>query len=147
MIEKFLKIFDFEIDKNHLMKIINKYYLVNETLKKIVLKNKEKPKSIGIFLGETKGKKFNPSIALIEMISKKSDKKIFVDKKAEWLFLCGRDIMGQSVTKINVNKGIVLIQDENDNNLGLGKIIGKQETDKIFIKNIIDKGDFLRREK
>lgn len=146
MIEEFLHNFNFEIE-GEIIKASNKYYLINETLGKIISKNKERPKNMGVFLGEKKGKKFKPSLALIDMVSKKSDKKIFVDSKGEWLFLCGRDIMGQSVTNSQATKGLVFIQDKNDVNLGLGKITGTKETDKIFVTNIIDRGDFLRREK
>lgn len=146
--KNFLNIFDYEIDEKALLKLSNDYFLVNEKLKETMKKNSEKPKSAGIFLGTEKNKEFKPSLALIDMISKKTDKKIFIDKNSEWLFLCKRDIMGQSVLKPNNQKGIVLVQDKDDNNLGMARITDpRPEKDKVYAKNILDLGDYLRREK
>lgn len=103
----------------------------------------------GLFLGESKDKEFKPSPAMMELISKNCDKKIFVDEKAEWLFLCGRDLFGKSIIRSNVDSGLVLIQNEHDENLGYGKIISKVDTktSKVVVKNILDRGYYLRRER
>lgn len=144
----FLNKFNYEIDNKRLLKLSNNYFLVNEKLRETISKNKEKPKSAGIFLGTEKNKVFKPSLALMSLISDNTDKKIFIDKKSEWLFLCKRDIMGQSILKTNDKNGIVLVQDKEDNNLGIAKVISKKpEKDKIYANNILDLGDYLRREK
>lgn len=137
-IKNFLKKFDFELTGEKI-KIGNNYYLINENIKQILSKNKDKPKSAGIFLGQDK-EGFSPSLALLRMIE--TDRKIIVNEKGEWLFICGRDIMEESVIKSNVKSGFALVEDSKGNNLGLAKI-----DNKIFAKNIIDLGDFLRREK
>ncbi|MGV8141936.1 MAG: hypothetical protein ACP5NW_05845 [Candidatus Woesearchaeota archaeon] len=101
--------------------------------------------AIGLFLGEEK-MGFSPSPALIELISKFPDaqsKKIFVNKKAEWMFSCGRNVLSDSILKNphNLNEGLVLVQNENDENLGYGQF---KKEDTLIIKHILDKGRYLR---
>lgn len=134
-IEQFTEIaLDYEL-------IGNEYFLVDEKVRKVKDQIKHKVISAGTFLGKDQGDKFVPSLALIEIISKQSDKKIFIDEKAEWLFLCKRDIFLTSITKKNVESGIVLVQNQHDENLGLGNIKKDQ------VKHILDRGDYLRRER
>ncbi len=101
--------------------------------------------SLGLFLGEEK-MGFSPSPALVDLISKFPDvqsKKIFINKKAEWLFLCGRNVLSDSIAR-NPNKlfeGLVMVQNENDENLGYG-VFKKEDT--LIIKHILDKGRYLR---
>ncbi|PLW79832.1 hypothetical protein C0585_05820 [Candidatus Woesearchaeota archaeon] len=143
MIEEFCKDFDFEI-KGNIVEINNGFYLSNELLEEVRNKNSEKPKNVGIFLGEVKKGRFSPSIPLLKMINKHTKKKIIVDKKAAWLFICGRDIMERSVIKSEVSKGLCIVQDESGDFLGLAKIEKKKD---IFANNVIDLGDYIRREK
>jgi ribosome biogenesis protein Nip4 len=101
--------------------------------------------AIGTFLGEEK-MGFSPSPALIDLISKFPDaqsKKIFVNRKAEWMFLCGRNVLSGSIAKnpSNLFEGLVLVQNEQDENLGYGQF--KME-DTLIIKHIMDKGRYLR---
>lgn len=101
--------------------------------------------SLGLFLGEEK-MGFSPSPALIELISKFPDaqsKKVFINKQSEWLFLCGRNVLSNSIAK-NPNKlseGLVLVQNEHDENLGYG-LFKKEDT--LIIKHVLDKGRYLR---
>lgn len=118
-------------------KIERKYFLVDEEQKKLSKEIGRNPFSSGIFLGEQK-KRFEPSPALIDMIASLSDRKVFINKEAEWLFLCGRDVFEQNIVKKNVKEGIVLVQNEEDENLGYGKLINNG------VKNILDKGVYLR---
>ena len=118
MIE-FLKKFDYVL-KGETVKFGNKYYLIDSKIKSVLSLNSHKPKSAGIFLGED-NKRFVPSLALLRMIE--TDKKIFLNSKGEWLFVCGRDILEESVLKSNVTSGFALVQDSNDVNLGLAKIV------------------------
>lgn len=151
MIDIFLKKIgvkpEFKLD-GEILKLGNKYYLVTKELSETIKKNRERPKSVGMLLGVEDRKKFKPSVAFLQMISKETDKKIVVDKQLEWLFLCGRDIMGQSVIKSSVGKGLALVQDQKDNTLGLANVLGPlEDSDKIYATNLLDLGDFLRREK
>lgn len=132
MIE-FLKNFGAEIDFE---KIRNEYFEVLEGMNKfdgIVV-------SKGLSLGIQK-KNFKPSLYLLEKISKLSENKIFINDKAEWLFLCGRDVFLDNVVEDNSSNKLFLVQNCRDENLGLGMKKGN------LILNIIDRGDFLRREK
>jgi len=73
---------------------------------------------------------------------------VFVDKKGEWLFLCGRDLMKGSIEKAHATDGLVLVQNQNDENIGLGRVLvvlsdRSQRKDKIVIKNVKNRGEFL----
>lgn len=97
---------------------------------------------LGVFLGEEK-KEFIPSLGLLEIISKKSAKKVFVNKKGEWLFTCKRDVFGENILKKQVQQGACLVQNEKDENIGYGIFQNKKNS---ILKPLLDKGDFLRRE-
>jgi ribosome biogenesis protein Nip4 len=135
----------------HIVKIGRGYYQVVPELRKLmekVDKNlRREAYSAGLFLGEEKGKKFLPSIALLDTLGHASHRWVMVDDKAEWLFLCGRDVFAKSVVKANVKSGIVLVSNKRGEVLGYGKITGDMsKKDKVYVKNFLDRGDFLRRE-
>ncbi len=129
-------------------KINNSYYLVNKDLIKLSKKIKYKPESIGLFLGKEENGRFTPSLALLEILSKKSKDKIYVKDIGEIDFLYGKDLRERHIIKIEgeIKDGFLkFVQNEYDENLGLGKI--KIKNGKIKIRNKIDRGDFLRRER
>ena len=150
LINKFISNFTGE-NFGPIIKLRKEYYLVNENLVMLMeeIKNTDnEPKHIGVFLGTINNKLFEPSIELLKIISQFSEKKVYVNDKAEWLFLCGRDIFGNSITKANAVNGLVLIQNKKDENLGFGKIIAPLENkNKVVIKNILDRGAYLRMER
>jgi ribosome biogenesis protein Nip4 len=141
----FIKQFTDKEFKN-IIKIRDSFYLVDDEILEIKNRISDEPQSIGIYLGQEN----KPSLALLELIAKHSDRKIFVDEKGEFLFLCGRNLMGRSIKKYNVDEGVVLIQNMNDENIGYGKVTGnltrRDNEEKIVVKNILDRGNFLRRE-
>ena len=141
-IKKFISGFT-KTDIGNIKKIGRRYFLAEKTLEKTSEKINSEIFSIGIFLGEKK-KEFRPTPALIDIIAKHSHKKIFITKKAEWLFLCDRDVFSDNIIKENEKKaGKVLVQNEKNENLGYGELIyGKRK----YIKNLLDKGNYLRRE-
>ncbi|MBU0665854.1 MAG: hypothetical protein ABIC91_03135 [Nanoarchaeota archaeon] len=129
---------------DNVVKIKREYFQVEEEiLNKIKDTNKE-IFSVGLFLGEEKDY-FKPSLALIDLLSKKSEKKAYINKKGEWLFLCKRTILEGNIVKSNISQGMVLVQNEKDENLGYGSI--QRQGRQIILKPILDRGDFLRREK
>lgn len=69
---------------------------------------------------------------------------VVVNEKAEWLFLCGRDIFKDGIVKKSLTIGNALVLNEKGECIGYGKI--KSDRSQI-IKNIFDLGDFLRRER
>ena len=152
-IEKFTDIFTSE--RIPYKKIKQEYYYVSDQIKKTMEELEKRDlqiKGAGILLGKQK-KYFEPTPYLLEWLSQRTNKKIFVNDKAEWLFLCGRDILKQGIIKQinndkennktnNKNNNFFLIQNHRDENIGLG-LKQKDET----IKNILDRGDYLRRER
>ena len=118
-------------------KVGDKYYLVNEELENFEKEIPLEPLSEGIFLGEDKKDVFYPSIGLLNLLK---INKVVIDSKAEWLFLCGRDITFNHIVKKDEIKSIFLVQNEKEEILGLGKMKDN------FIANVLDRGDFLRRE-
>jgi ribosome biogenesis protein Nip4 len=145
--EEFFRYFTNEEIKDT-MQIKNSFFLADKGLMDIKSRISQEPFSIGLFLGEVKNNNFIPGANLLDMISKKTDKKIFVNRKTGWLFLCGRDVFGRGIVKADVKKGLVLVQNENDENLGYGEITADLSVqDKVVVKNLFDRGNFLRREK
>jgi len=141
MINEFIKKHSKEMIKN-IINIGKKYYLVNSNLLKIKDKIGKEVFSIGVYLGGIKSNKFVPSIELINMLSKNPKKQIIVNDKAEWLFLCGRDVFMKSILSgtLKMNKEY-FVMNSKEENLGLGKFDGK------IVKNLVDKGMYLRIEK
>ncbi len=136
-VEKFC---NFELENIH--KMGRKYYQADPLLWNYSKDIKRDLFHIGLFLGETK-KAFIPSLALLEIISKKSQKKVFLNERGEWLFTCKRDVFQENITKSNIQNGLCLVQNEKDENVGYGVL---QHGGKHMLKPLLDKGDFLRRE-
>ncbi len=128
-----------------------RFYLINPVLKLLV---KQDFFYAGVFLGKAKEGKFFPSFNLLGMLSKKGANRVVVDSKAAWLFICGRDILGKSIVRIqgpgrkNTN---TLVLNEFGECLGFGRIIenlnGEAGDNQIAVRNVSDVGDFLRRER
>ena len=140
-----------DLDESLIVKKKNRYYLLNEKLKRQV------PRDFfyaGLYLGKLKGGSFFPSFLLLRMMAESKANKIIVDKKTAWLFICGRDIFKQGIleTKGSKRKGnYTLILNEHDECLGFGKILRnirkEKDANKVVVRNIFDIGDFLRRER
>ena len=85
------------------------------------------------------------------MLARAEANKIIVDKKTAWLFICGRDVFRKGIIAVNgsLRKGdYALVLNEFDECLGFGKITRRldEERAKVVVRNILDIGDFLRRE-
>ena len=126
-------------------KIGRKYFFVKDELKALKNKIDLEPFSAGLPIGELKDNKFVPSLALLDTLCKYSDNKVYLNKKGQEMFLYGRDVFEENIIKGSKKDGVVLVQNENDENLGYGELIIKSK--KKLLKNILDKGDYLRREK
>ncbi|MDR1993217.1 MAG: hypothetical protein LBQ98_06975 [Nitrososphaerota archaeon] len=108
----------------------------------------------GLFLGKAKAGKFFPSFPFLSFLAKKNANRIVVDKKAAWLFICGRPLFAKSVVRVfgsgkkNTN---VLVLNESGDCLGFGRITGDltahSEDGEIAVRCVSDVGDFLRRER
>ena len=128
-----------------------RFYLVNPTLKPLV-----RPDffSAGVFLGKAKEGKFFPSFTLLSMLAKKEANRIVLDQKASWLFICGRDILRKSIVRIQgpgKKDTNTLVFNEFGECLGFGRIVEKlrdsANDNGIVVRNVLDIGDFLRRER
>ncbi|MBR9701265.1 hypothetical protein GOV11_05370, partial [Candidatus Woesearchaeota archaeon] len=118
---------------------------------KDILKEVKDPFSAGIFLGEEK-QGFRPTPALIDLLSKQESRRVVLDEKSAWLFLCGRDTLMQGVWKTDEFKTgePALVSDEEGSILGYGIIKNKFDIkvkNKMFLKNMLDRGEYLRRER
>ena len=137
------------LDKNLIVKRRDRYFLLNDSLKRLISKDFF---YAGTYLGKIKRGKFFPSFSLLRMIAEEKANKVIVDKKTEWLFICGRDIFKQGIMKVmgSERKGdYTLILNQHGECLGFGKILCHPDKakDGVVIENILDIGDFLRREK
>ena len=148
-----------DLSLNEVIKIKNGYFLAGKELlelkEEIRKKCKIEPEYVGELIAVEKKGRLVPTLTFIERISRQADIKIFVDDKAAWLFMCGKDIFRDSIKRINYKganvskneygtiRGVALVFDQLDACLGYGIIINRG---KIFLKNILDKGDYLRRE-
>ena len=137
------------LDKNLLVRRRDRYFLLNDSLKRLISKDFF---YAGTYLGKTKRGKFFPSFNLLRMIVGKKANEVIVGKKTEWLFICGRDIFKQGITEVMGSKrkgDYTLILNQQGECLGFGKILCNLDKakDGVVIENISDIGDFLRREK
>ena len=149
-IKDFVRQFDpsISLDESLIVRKENRYFLLNESLKKLITKDFF---YVGTYLGKTKNGKFFPSFNLLSIIAEKKANKIIVNKKTEWLFICGRDIFKQGIIKVMGSKrkdDYALILNQNGECLGFGRILRNLDEEKegVAVKNISDIGDFLRRE-
>ncbi len=127
--------------KEEIVQEDNRFYLLPSQVKELKETISRSTFSAGIFLGEKKRGVFKPSLAFIELLAKESNEKpVILDKKTAWLFLCGRDVFGNSL-KEKPKEGFVFVANTKKENLGLGFYDGQN------VLNVIDRGDFLRREK
>jgi ribosome biogenesis protein Nip4 len=136
---------DFVIEKN------GRYFLVNTALKPFIRKDFY---YAGAFLGKVKGGKFFPSFNLLGMLAKNEANRIVVDEKAAWLFICGRDVLGKSILRVygsGKRNSNALVLNKFGECLGFGRIVGRLSNasgdNEIAVRNVVDIGDFLRRER
>jgi ribosome biogenesis protein Nip4 len=126
-----------------------RYYLLNPRVRKLMRSDFV---YAGLYLGKVKNGVFFPSFNLLNMLASAAANKVILDRKAAWLFICGRDIMRKGITKVYgaQQKGeFTLIMNEFGECLGFGQIVEHLSNmeNKVAIKNILDIGDFLRRER
>jgi len=136
---------DLMVEKN------GRFYLVNPVLKQLV---RQDFFYAGIYLGKAKEGKFFPSFNLLGMLAKNGANRIILDRKAAWLFICGRDVLGTNIVRVwgpgkkNTN---TLVVNEFGECLGFGRIVGNLSGEgvgnQIVVRNVSDVGDFLRRER
>ena len=137
------------LDENLIVKSQDRYFLFNETLKHLASKDFF---HAGIYLGKQRGGVFFPSFNLLAMIAKAGANEVIVDEKSEWLFICGRDVFKRGIIRAtgSAKKGsYTLVLNSRSECLGFGEILCNLSEARmgVAVKNVLDIGDFLRREK
>ncbi len=155
-IQSFIKRFgtDVEVDRHLIVKKRSRYFLIGEDLRKMILHDFF---YAGVYLGKSRKNGFLPSFNLLRMIAENEANKTIVDRKTEWLFICGRDIFHRGIVKImgsGRKNDYTLILSEHGECLGFGRMlydldvyVHSLSNEDVAIENILDLGDFLRREK
>ncbi len=140
----------FSLNPDLTVKKENRYFLLTRNLQRLTQRDFY---YAGTYLGKVKDGKFFPSFILLAMLAEGEGNKVVVDKKAAWLFICGRDIFQKGIRVVygSRRKGdCTLVLNEFGECLGFGKITcninGSGRRNEVAVKNISDVGDFLRRE-
>lgn len=133
----------------------SKYYRVSEEQEDFLNSQSKDAQFVGEFLGEfdKRNKSFLPSLTLLQIIFKFDDvKKVKLNEKGEYLFLCGRDIMGQSIVDFDKEiktRNVVFVVNTKDEFLGCAFVLRDidKRSKEVILNNKTDLGDYLRREK
>jgi len=135
----FLKLYGMEIKQFNTYRSGKDVYKIEKKMTDVIDKIDLELKYGGVLLGRYYKKKFYASLGILDYLE--CETKIIIDDKAEWLFLCGKDIFLESIKKKTGKGRYALIFNLRKEILGIGKVQKDQ------VKNIMDKGDFLRRER
>jgi ribosome biogenesis protein Nip4 len=103
---------------------------------------KKEPYTVGLYLGEIKRGRFLLGLEGAALLGPHTDKKVVVNKKAEQLVLYGRDVLHKSVLKLPPGlkpQEKCLMVNEDGEVLGIGRV------ERDCIKNLLDRGWYLRR--
>lgn len=138
-----------EFDEENIVKRDNRYFLLSYRLKGLVATDFF---YAGIYLGRVKSGVFIPSFNLIKIIAgAEGANKVFVNERSAWLFICGRDIFKRGVIKVEGSRregDYALVLNKHGECLGFGIIQDLDTVEKgVAVKNVLDIGDFLRRER
>ncbi len=110
----------------------------------------------GIKVGEVGSRRLRFTLEGSFYLAKRERKRVYVDEKGEMLFLYGRDIFARSVVRVTDDvreNDIVFVCNEKGDILGLGKSrfnadrYERVEKDRIVVENLVDRGEYLRKEK
>jgi ribosome biogenesis protein Nip4 len=129
-------------DEALVRRIGNDFFLVQPELAQILKKIRLPPLQVGLYLGREEAKTAKPSLDLLQMLAKTDAKKVWLNEKGSWMFICKRPALAPSIVKNEAKEGeLVLVMTERDECIGYGIFDGKG------VKNYYDIGDFLRRER
>lgn len=140
---------NFRLNENLITEKENRWFLLNDRLKSLTTKDFF---YAGTYLGKIKKGEFFPSFPLLGIIAEGKSNKVIVDRKTEWLFICGRDVFKRGITTAVGSKkkgAYTLVLNQHGECLGFGKLtadLDEAQRD-VIVKNISDIGDFLRRER
>jgi ribosome biogenesis protein Nip4 len=126
-----------------------RYFLVNPHLLKMHRATGQDAFSIGLFLGEERGNRFEPSVGFLELL-KDTPRRVTIAPETEWLFTCGRDVFEKNIVQVEPegeDRGMFAVQNNRREILGIGEFIDDRRGGQgRILKNILDIGSFLRKE-
>ncbi len=129
-------------DDAYARRIGDDYYLVTPELSQALKKIRLPPLSAGLYLGRQNARTARPGLDLLMMLAKTGAKRVWLNDKGAWLFVCRRPALAASITKCEAGENeLVLVLNRHDECIGYGVFDGKN------VKNYYDIGDFLRRER
>lgn len=141
---------EFSLNTDLIVEKAGRYFLLNQKLQGLVRRDFY---YAGVYLGKLKNGVFFPSFNFLAMLAKGRANKIVVDRKAAWLFICGRDVFRRGVLTMHGSRrkgDYALVMNDFGECLGFGKILRSLDADvqgaEVVVRNISDLGDFLRRE-
>jgi ribosome biogenesis protein Nip4 len=141
---EFLRLFSIDklFDESKLRRVGAAWYSVDEDLRAVLKKIRLPVLAAGLCLGQFDGKP-RPSPDTLHLLAKDSrTRKAVVNEKGEWMFICRRPVLAESIVKNDAAKGErVLVLNQYGECLGFGIFDGKK------VSNEYDIGDFLRRER
>jgi ribosome biogenesis protein Nip4 len=126
----------------------HRFYLLNPALQKVA---KGGFFYAGLYLGKVKDGVFFPSFNFLNMLVPVAANQVVLKRKAAWLFICGRDIFREGIVQARgglCSGDYVLVMNEYGECLGYGVVTGGLVglEGKVVVRNVLDVGDFLRRE-
>lgn len=133
-------------DEEKLLKVNTKRFVVDGKLSDFVLDRRQLVYA-GRYLGKTR-REFLPSSILLDELSRVEGlNRIHVDAETAWLFVCGRDIFGENVRRMEGEfaGGNAFLVMFGGSCLGYGVV--EPSEGRLILRNVLDIGDFLRREK
>ncbi len=142
-LDEFLK--PFGIKKKIDTQIVNRSYFIVKD-KNFLGKN---PAYSGECIAHIRGPVLIPSTSFLQQIGKEARGHVIINPKAEWLFICGRDIFAKGITAHN-NPEVgdrVVILNQHKECLGYGDMTAPLTDTRVVIKRLFDIGDLLRRER
>jgi ribosome biogenesis protein Nip4 len=140
VVQEFLLEFTVDINmlEGALVVIDRRVFLVDKTLLKtarVLQRQGMTPYALGVEIGRLHNG-FLPSIELADVICELTDAKTVINEQGEKLFSYGRDVFVQNIIKGDEGYQIVMNKD--------GEVLGLGFFDGDMLKNVIDKGFYLR---
>ncbi len=137
------------LNPEFIMEKSQRFYLFNPALRKVTRNDFY---FAGLYLGKVKTGMFFPSFIFLNMLLDVASNKVVLDRKSAWLFICGRDVFRKGIVKAmgSQQKGdFTLVLNEFGECLGFGMITVNlgEDLGKVSVRNVLDIGDFLRRER
>jgi ribosome biogenesis protein Nip4 len=137
------------LDSSSIVEKSHRYYILTPMIHKFA------PKDFyyaGLYLGKSNNSVFFPSFNFLNILTKTAKNQVVVNSKAAWLYVCGRDVFRKGITRIMGSKqkgSFTLVLNQFGECLGFGVTTGfkNDSPNEVAVRNLLDVGDFLRRER